>query len=403
MRIGTIAGVEYRNKVYFSSVELNGLFCMDMESREVEFLKLFEKEKFIPRLHRAAFLYKNEAWFIPQEAENIARLNLETLTLTYYPFPCHKNNELFRSSPGSYCVYSCGYVFKEKFLCMIPWNIDAALIINMESYEMYPYYDVIDPFEEAMCGAALIGDKLYLFPGKGKNCIEVDLRKDRRNKLEWNYMERAFETVVMHQNKLWFVPKVEKYILSFDIRTGEKQKFEIPCPDDMFSGVICFDCKFIFLPLKARYFMVFDLKDFSMKLELLEENSEIFAEVPMKVSSISSYEKVIIAMGQYGYLVRLEDVLNRFEVIPIQIKWPGFLQTLVEYLTKSRDERNKNEIIAFLHRMDLKNALLYESEDGGIKTIKNLIDIENFMQDTNNNIKPVCSIGKRIWAAMGNE
>lgn len=49
----------------------------------IKYIKSFSKEKPCFAIHKTAFLYKNEACFIPQHGEYIAVVNLETFEIDY--------------------------------------------------------------------------------------------------------------------------------------------------------------------------------------------------------------------------------------------------------------------------------------------------------------------------------
>ena len=124
------AGVEYKNKIYASAVNINGLFQLDLITHELIYLKSFMKEKACFAIHRMAFLYGNEAWFVPQNGIYIAVVNLDTLDVEYLKPPFKKINEDAVSKIGA--VYYTGNIIEEKYLYLIPTTIDTLLVIDLE-------------------------------------------------------------------------------------------------------------------------------------------------------------------------------------------------------------------------------------------------------------------------------
>lgn len=330
MKLDFFAGVEYKNQIYFSEYSnTNGLFAIDIENQKIRFLKLFDQERIIPNLHRAAFLYKNEAWFIPQAAEYIANINLETLDIIYYEVPFHTKENKINSE--NTCIYITGHIFGEKYLCLIPYDIDTVLIIDMETHKMYPFFNAVN-LGETVTDGVIISDELYLFPKKGKNCIKINLITKSRELLKWNFKERAFGTVQLIRNKLWFCPVEEKYILCVDIINNKKKKLIIPNPNDEYWGMLQIADQILIFPYKAQNFILIDVKSFDVNLYPVDKREELFGNAPNIVSQVSSTEKNIITMGLCGCVVFLN---KKNFVIPLKIDTRVFCDQLHGYLSEN--------------------------------------------------------------------
>lgn len=394
MKLNFFAGIEYNNQIIFSEFNsINGLFSLNIKSQEVSFLKLFEKEQLSPKLHRAAFLYKNEAWFIPQKARYIANVNLKTFDITYYDTPYHNKN----INADDYCAYIKGHIVQERYLYLIPHDIDTVLIIDMESHKLYPFYDVINLETELMADGVIIEDKLLLFPWEGKFYTMVNLRTDKRNKKEWMFRDGSFWSVRHVDKKIWFSPIKEKYILCVDIETGKSNKLLLPNSENQYCDMMKVDDKLIFLPYQTANFLIVNQRTFEMQVELIKEKEEIVLKTPNVISQINAREKSILTMGLIGYLYFWD---KKRTVIPIEIDSSKFLKQVYDYLTKKGyfDELVKKKDIVTLLKILGKDVNL---TFGDLEKFLGLNIILQFIPyaDTVKYKTPI-TIGKTIWENM---
>lgn len=226
INLSFIAGVVYREKIYASTREVNGLFQLDLITHEISCIKIFSKEKTDRSIYRMAFLYKNEAWFIPGRGRNIAVVNLDTLDIDYYKVPFKEiNEEALSQSKGVYSsVYSSGGMIAHKFLYLIPANIDALLIVDLETRQFYPYYGVAGPQNFLKTGV-YIKENIYILPEKGNNLIKIKLRTKEQSYYPYLKSCRSCMGIVYYDNKLWTVSSQKKCITTLDLDTQEEQSF----------------------------------------------------------------------------------------------------------------------------------------------------------------------------------
>lgn len=379
MKLCFRAGVEYKNVIYFSAMDMNGLFAMDIKSRQVEFLNLFKREKISPRLHRMAFLYKDEAWFIPEGAEYIVNINLNTLDIIYHEVPHHKKNK--SEDPWNYCVYLSGHVIQDRYLCLIPAEIDAVLMIDMEEHKLYPFYDVIDPGKKILYNGVSVGDELYLCPAKGDVCKKLNLKTNERTNMMWEYPEMAFGSIDVKYEKIWFTPFSADNILCIDIATGEKYRFKIPQPEDRYSGMMALDKKLVFLPFKAKNFLLFDRETCETELNDMEKET-VFVNHDNKVSAAGSAERAIVAMCDAGCIVIFDKGLGRFTAIPVEID-----KNVYEQMIRALKETGR-----FRELFEMWDNIVLENGIGMDDFLTELVNV-----DPHKEAKAKITIGKVIW------
>lgn len=161
------ASVKINKRIYFSHWLRNGLFYLDLDSQKIEFVCGFREEMKTGNLHNYAFVYRREIWFIPStNGEKIAVYSLETGQMKYISLPTrdHKNSTNKFSS----------VLKKNEQVWLIPDGYDALLNIDcssgiMKLYDKWPTYlkwesDISRGFK----GAAMIGNKIYMWPFEGK-------------------------------------------------------------------------------------------------------------------------------------------------------------------------------------------------------------------------------------------
>ena len=194
-------GVEYNGDLYFASVVGNDLFKYDIRTNELTYVLSFDKEKDSSYLYRCAKLYKNQAWFIPQCADNIAVVNLDTLDIEYIEiqFRWIENNiELKCCAAG---------VYKQNYLFVVPYDIDSLITINMQTKEQKVYYDV-GSHNRKYIDAFYYNEKLYCIPWTAQKILEININNGERRTYEWPFNDRQYSSVLLDNvNKnIWFVP-----------------------------------------------------------------------------------------------------------------------------------------------------------------------------------------------------
>ena len=128
MKIEFQAAVKYKNKIFLSHIFMNALFSYDLEIREVEYLGVFLEEG-CHILHNRAFLYQNEAWFIPQAGRKIISVNLDTVQQTVYELPNLNHQEI-------QIVYTGAIQINEHTILAIPRDFDSFTLINMKNHKV---------------------------------------------------------------------------------------------------------------------------------------------------------------------------------------------------------------------------------------------------------------------------
>lgn len=194
-------GVEYKGRMYLSALDRNELFQCDLENNELQYIASFENEDDKEYLYRTAILYQNEAWFIPNQADNIAIVNLDTYEIQYIPLQYNWINDVVLLK----CI-SAG-IYREHYLYVVPYDIDAVSLINMQTKEL-EVVNGVSAKNNAYMGAYFNNGFLYCIPWTAKYIWKINVESKDTQKLKWEYEEKQFSDVIVDEqsNEIWLIP-----------------------------------------------------------------------------------------------------------------------------------------------------------------------------------------------------
>lgn len=69
--------------------------------------------------------------------------------------------------------YSDSFVIEHKYLCLVPGNTDALIIIDMETGKEKIIYDVVNPAEESYISGTYVNGCVWLCPYKSDYLVRV--------------------------------------------------------------------------------------------------------------------------------------------------------------------------------------------------------------------------------------
>lgn len=380
MKLNFFAGVEYKNKVFFSAFLVNGLFVMDLNTNEVKYLKMFDKEKMKERLHRRAFIYRNEAWFIPQEAEFIACVNLETLDISYYRPPYKQANFDFEKDRYFHTYFS-GNVIQDRFLFLVPGDIDTVSVIDMETHKIVELYRNDDINAKQFSDVLVINDELWIFPWKGKSIIIMNIMTKEIREMKWEFEDYSYDSVVQTDREIWFAPSEAEKIAYLELDTNNICFLDLKDYKNKYSTIMKLgQDRLLMCPFDGNDFVVIDVSRKTTEYIQFEELQDIFAKEPNKMSIIDSNDKKLITTGETNYILSFEDDAKIKRIIPIG-------KNINEFSSYIND---------FMNSVDLNNVLECYGSD-----VEKLLGIENYLKSVldhhRNEEEKDYNIGSNIW------
>ena len=196
MNLSCMAGVEFENKILFTSRYMNGLFELDLATGLISLVSIIKGE--IPQynLYRKAFLHNKEAWFIPQRGEQILCVNLETYDISYYRPGFNTKYEENVDYPYWF-AYIDGVIVEDRFLFCIPSGYDALQIIDMQEHELFPVYGINNPYNDIIYSAYVRNGEAHLLSKKGTSDVIVKCDGRVSGSKDWiqNYTEGYLSSI----------------------------------------------------------------------------------------------------------------------------------------------------------------------------------------------------------------
>lgn len=202
-------------------MHMNGLFKYNYETEECSFITVFEGEYVAPCLHRKAFVYGNEIWFMPCEAERIAMYDINKKVVQYYEI---KNRV---KSVAYWNGYRVGDV-----LYFMPRDVRTPIaVIDLKTKNISMKKMQID-IKGLLSGVVKLNDNYLVLQQDGKlfyskNNQIITLKDSTKEKL-------PYLSLIDDQEMIWLIPfdstsivcySKEKENIVCEIELGETSKY----------------------------------------------------------------------------------------------------------------------------------------------------------------------------------
>lgn len=258
IQIGT-AAVYYKGYVYFSGIQISGLYKMDMETGEVIYICAFEKENNVYQLHSKAYLHGKNIWFIPYTAKYITCVDIETFSMEYYDLPPFTENEEGKKIYGS-TYYDSGRIDENRIYLVSPGN-DTPLIFDMKKKEIILSYKLPMKKDEIVGYGSAWRNKIWMTPIRG-NCIYcADIDGGEMRYIPKVFEENQFSGACVYNDKLWIAPYKSDRLRCYDLKNNIFEDFlftELYDESKTYREVIQVENKLWILPWAATSILEFD-------------------------------------------------------------------------------------------------------------------------------------------------
>lgn len=382
LRIG--AGVIYQNSLYFTEKYVNGLFRMNLETQQVEFLRMFTKESGHFLLFRDAYLYENEAWFIPWKGSYIVKVDLDTLTMEYFDMPFHTvtSPEQHKLAAVDFTAglpaYSASGLLQNRYIFLIPSLYDTVLIIDMKEKTIYPYYDIVDTEKELFTYGCAVEHELWMYPYNGVRLIKLNLKTGEKEYYEWDYPRKTFSGMEYVNGNFWFSPDQVDYVLKMSKDMRHKEKLPLPpqLKKGIRHGIVKYEEKFWLVPSKVKGLISIDYNT-----KRLETWDTTVPDLPLGFRKISCHKHLALA-GLCCVLI-WSPSQNTFHELKLKIRRKELLEKLFEEL-KEKD-----------------NPLDYFTDKSGM-IVEEYVTLESYLKAIEN-VSMQCrtvNCGERIWGRL---
>lgn len=250
-----LAGVKYRDYIYYSMMNGNGLLKYDPKTDETTFIAPFSKEKNRDRLHVQAILYLNEMWLIPLEGDYIICVNLDTFEMVYFKV---FNRERFSNTHAFYAV-----VRDKDYVFLLPNRIDTIERINLETKECEPLFSAGFLAGFFSIGGFVTDDVLNIIRSDGR--IGLKLKTDSGEVIfqDTEESEMYYHYYICIENECWMIPRSSGSImLGLIDKDGHlnSDRVVVSANGSYYRGMKI-DSKMVFFPFGGnKSIMIFDTK-----------------------------------------------------------------------------------------------------------------------------------------------
>lgn len=340
MKLGCMAGVEYKGKIVFSSTYMNGLFELDINTKRVRFLKTIEGEAWEAHLFRKAFLFGEEVWFIPQRGKRVICVDLNTYDIEYFDLQYNRKFEETESYPY-YFAYIDGLIINERYLYCIPNGLDELLVIDMREHCVSSVNISNNPEQDLIYGAFFYQERVHLLSQKGLLDKAILIERNDIEEKNWKFDTTGFLSYVQYEMDLYLIPaysdgKESRKLAKIDLTSGDVVYLNMPdSPEEYYGGLFMND-SLILLPDCGTDFIKMNIEEKTFEkvpypnmLKDKIKNGNNAARV------ITSKERSLISFIHGGYILELDgegNISNYFDVRKVEIT--EVEKVIIEYKSK---------------------------------------------------------------------
>ncbi len=214
-----------KDKVYFFSYEVNGLFKIDMNKRECSYIASLEKYSSKIRLFGDLTYINGKLVIAPMSADDFVIYDLEMKSVKYLPIQNPEkhnyiNNKFFTVVPFEEYVYFIGHWYP------------AIVKLDLATEEITYYDDWIkeienieeDFFRHNYC----IKDENIILPCSRTNKVMMfNTKNGKYNFLNIASQERKYAGIIYDGTNYWLTPRYDNIVVKCNFDTGNYEEFII--------------------------------------------------------------------------------------------------------------------------------------------------------------------------------
>lgn len=321
MKLGCLAGVEYKGKIVFSPMYSNGLFELDTTTGMTRLIKIVKKELNVQALYRKAVLHNGEAWFIPQKGNNILKINLETYELQYLKVDYNVKFDTSGNYPYYYMFIDCSVIL-DKYLVCVPSGIDAVVIIDMDSNKMISVPNIANPNIDKVHTAFFTNENINIISEKGKLDKRINMADYSVEPADWEFDSSYFSSAIKFKDYLYLIPNRkdgELKLAKMNLMTKSIEYYQLPRTEDGYYGGVIWDKWLMMFPDNGARILRFDLHNSSFKfINYPVEIRKYITGDKTIVRLIDSNDKLFVSLCVEGFVLEFDksgEITDYYDVI----------------------------------------------------------------------------------------
>ena len=307
-------GVEFNNKIYMSSIILNGLFEYDIQRESLKYISPFVEESAYYALHKGCLAYGDEIWFIPQHGKKIAVFNTKTEGLSYIKPEYEKE---YKSPLDNLPTISYSYgTYETNMLFILPASIDAVNIINMKTKKVESINNVLNQGEYFSAGIYHDG-LIHAFTGDGKWRVEINPYKYTAKRFKWD-LSIVSDIKWIDETGRYYISSIQsKEIITANKEFSDISTYTIEQDTNEKFGIgyeMVYNHKLYLFPWGCSKTYRFDLDSMKFtKLEIQEEKN-----IAINYNPVQSDNYIIGTTETVPYIVIMDEKEKTMKTIPMK-------------------------------------------------------------------------------------
>lgn len=182
------------NKIWYSSMRKNGLYCYDCISGKNELIALFQDElPYTYRLHCRAIYINERVYFIPDNAKKISVYEPVTNKIMYIENVILSENR-----------YSTAAIY-DNLIYMFPRKLSSKIMILNTNDNSFSDLELPVELEKDIFAAEYVREDNTLFFAcwNSGRIYSIDLSSKQQNVISLEMDSSGFSCILMEQNELW--------------------------------------------------------------------------------------------------------------------------------------------------------------------------------------------------------
>lgn len=210
-------------KVYFSERFTDGLYCLDPDTFETDYIgSLFTNMEDKRLLHNTIIKQKNKLYFIPFNSEFINIYDIEKYEIKYIILP----EELAGKSEKFYCGAA-----SNGNLVLFGYSIEEIWIYNIKTGNFKILPEVAEKISKDLSerpkqgffihDAVTVGNMIYSVSIFGDFILQIDIMNYEFELVKLRTGNKGYSGIVEEENNLWLTPYCGSNFVKYNIVTGE--------------------------------------------------------------------------------------------------------------------------------------------------------------------------------------
>lgn len=348
-RLAFLAGCVVDENLYFSAWHDNGFYKFNLNTGQCSLLKVFDREPENQQLFGQAIYFEGTIWFIPAYAQNIVKVNLETLDITYIGLP-NEGREIMGKRGIRYGKFKCCYQEGKAEFWLVPIGYNMLLHVDMitgqvrefkELRENLSFKDGSSNFSDACFG----GDRIWMCPRDSERLVMFDTGSGEFQFYPWRHSEEAYRIIKNYKDWMIFLPHgMGKDMLLLDYNSFEEKRImlDVNCEaqaDFMYLVGEVIGKHLVLVPFLAHEYVAVDMETGEVQADRgLHEYAKSMLWGPERFQSCIAYgDKRLFTSDEKSMPLLIYDIKDHsVSYVELALEWADYERFLRDLYKENR-------------------------------------------------------------------